>query len=199
VVYDPILEGQRLIFRVSGALYNSAAILYDLQTESLWAQPIRKAITGPLTGSRLGTVPSQRTKWAGWVREHPDTEVLSIGTGYHRQYSVNPYAMYASSDELVFPAKRSKSECKLSPKARVLGVEAGGFFRAYPLNNLKKPGRVRDILGSQELEIVYDRTTNSAAGYTKDGRLAHGMVVYWFAWQAFHPETDCFRGNNRER
>ena len=63
MVYDPVLEGKRLIFGVSGALYQSAAVLYDRQTESLWAQPLRQAVTGPLTGARLGIIPSQRMRW----------------------------------------------------------------------------------------------------------------------------------------
>lgn len=193
MVYDPVLEGKRLIFGVSGALYNSAAVLYDRQTESLWAQPIRKAITGPLLGTSLSVVPSQRTRWSAWLKEHPDTLVLSIDTGYSRSYSVNPYLQYQSTDQIIFPVKRPKSNCKIPAKARVLGVEVEGKYRAYPLADLKKAGRIRDLLGTRTIDIVYEASSGTASAFYEDGSRSGGTVLYWFAWQAFHPESDCFR------
>jgi len=37
-----------LVFGVSGLLYNSDVLLYDRNTESLWSQLMRKAVSGPL-------------------------------------------------------------------------------------------------------------------------------------------------------
>ena len=170
MVYDPVLEGKRLVFGVSGALYKSAAMLYDRQTESLWAQPLRQAVTGPLTGARLAIIPSRRMRLGRWVREHPDTEVLSIDTGYARNYSVNPYLEYQSNEDLMFPVKRSKSECKLAPKAYVLGIESGGSYRAYPIADLKKAGRVRDVLGGRALQVAYDPEGWLAEARRRDAR-----------------------------
>jgi len=193
VVYDPVLEGKRLIFGVSGALYQSAAVLYDRQTESLWAQPLRQAVTGPLTGARLGIIPSQRMRWKTWRERHPDTQVLSTDTGRARNYGSDPYLEYHSRDDLMFPVKRRESECKIPAKASVLGVEAGGAYRAYVISELKKSGRIRDVVGGRTLDISYDDESRSAEARFEDGKLAPGTVAYWFAWQAFHPETDCLR------
>ena len=93
----------------------------------------------------------------------------------------------------MFPVKRSKSECKLAPKAYVLGIESGGSYRAYPIADLKKAGRVRDVLGGRALQVAYDPEGRLAEARYEDGTLATATVVYWFAWQAFHPETDCLR------
>lgn len=188
-----MLEGKRLIFGVTGALYKSAAVLYDRQTESLWVQPLRQAVTGSLTGATLGIIPSRRMRWKTWRARHPDTLVLSIDTGHARSYGVDPYLEYHSRDDLIFPVKRKRSECKIPAKAPVLGVEAGGAYRAYVISELKNTGPIRDILGGRTLDISYDHESRSAEAHFDDGLLAPGTVVYWFAWQAFHPETDCLR------
>lgn len=193
MVYDPVQEGKRLIFGVSGALYRSAAVLYDRQSESLWAQPLRQAVAGPLTGATLGIIPSERMRWKAWSERHPDTLVLSTDTGYARDYGADLYAEYRSRADPSFPVKRMKSACKFPAKAHVLGVEAGGAYRAYLLSELKKARRVRDVVGGKTLEIAYDDESRSARARFEDGELAPATVVYWFAWQAFHPETDCLR------
>lgn len=190
------MNGERLIFGVSGALYNSSAVLYDRQTESLWAQPVREAISGKLTDSVLSLVPSRRARWSAWLRDHPNTLVLSIDTGYRRSYHQNPYGAYESNEDVFYPVDRKKSPCKIPAKARVLGVEVEANYRAYPLVDIKKLGRIRDTLGSRPIEIVYDASSDSANAYFEDGSPAHGVVQYWFAWQAFHPETDCFPRKN---
>ncbi len=178
---------------MTGALYNSAAVLYDRQTESLWAQPVRKAIAGALTGASLSVIPSRRVRWSVWLEEHPNTQVLSVETGYSINYRFNPYEQYQSGSDLIFPVQRKKSDCKIHSKALVLGVEADGRYRAYPLQDLKKVLRVRDVLGSRTLEIVYDAASDSAVASYDSGEQANGTILYWFAWEAFYPETDCLR------
>ena len=92
---------------------------------------------------------------------------------------------------MIFPPKRSKSECKLRVKKRVLGAGAGGLYRAHPLAHLRKVGRARDRSGSTTVEIIYDAAADWASARFDDGSLAPAFVVYWFARQAFRPETDC--------
>ena len=65
--------------------------MYDRQTESLWSQILRKAVTGPLTGTPLKTFPLVETSWKDWKNRHPETLVLSIKTGYTRPYHQDVY------------------------------------------------------------------------------------------------------------
>src|SRR5690606_28119492 len=51
-VGDPVME-----FGNSGSLWNSALVMYDRQTESLWSHFIGQAIVGELTGTELTTFP----------------------------------------------------------------------------------------------------------------------------------------------
>jgi hypothetical protein len=98
MAFDPVIEGKRYTFGVSGLLYKSDVLMYDHQTESLWSQIQREAVTGPLAGTRLRLLPLVHTTWQAWRAEHPKTQVLSIDTGFRRDYTRDPYESYARSD-----------------------------------------------------------------------------------------------------
>jgi hypothetical protein len=67
-----------LTFGVSGYLYLSNLVLFDRETGSLWNQLLGGAITGRMRGESLRPVPVVHETWAEWLRQHPDTRVLSI-------------------------------------------------------------------------------------------------------------------------
>ena len=80
---DPNLVRQRtggratsFIFGVSGILRNSALVMYDRSSFSLWTQEGR-AIAGSLKGLRLRQLPSLRTTWAVWRDRYPQTLVMT--------------------------------------------------------------------------------------------------------------------------
>lgn len=100
-MYSRRIENRTYSFGVSGLRYNSNVLICD-QTESLWSQIRRQAVTGPLSGSRLETLPSTLTIWRKWLKEHPQTEVLSFDTGYNRDYSQDPYQDYYQSPRGLF-------------------------------------------------------------------------------------------------
>ena len=47
------IQGKIRDFGVSGLLYNSDVLLYDRDSESLWSQIAREAVSGPLLGTSL--------------------------------------------------------------------------------------------------------------------------------------------------
>src|SRR5215813_10129652 len=95
-------------FGVSGLLYNNDLLLYDRATQSLWSQIGAQAITGPLKGEKLTPVALIHTMWSDWKKRYPDMLVLSEDTGFHRDYSRDPYAGYGTSPRIMFPiASRS--------------------------------------------------------------------------------------------
>ena len=184
-----------LSFGVSGLLYNSDVLLYDRQTLSLWSQLLGQAISGPMKGQRLKMLPLTHTTWADWRASHPATEVLSPDTGQPRPYARDPYAGYASSEEIMFPvAFRSAS---FHPKERVLGIKIGKLAKAYPFVELgRTTGVVSDRIGDTALRIRFDRAAASATAYTADGKQLAAVVGYWFAWYAFNPQTAVFRAGD---
>jgi len=64
-------------------------------------------------------IPVMHTTWADWKRLHPSTQVLSVDTGYKRNYSSAPYSGYEKSQHLYFPVFNKAPE-KYHPKERVL-------------------------------------------------------------------------------
>ncbi|NIQ92816.1 MAG: DUF3179 domain-containing protein, partial [Desulfuromonadales bacterium] len=76
-MYSRTVDGKELTFGVSGMLYRANVLMYDHQTESLWLQVKRAAVTGPMTGTKLKVLPSSFTTWKKWLDKHPDTLVLT--------------------------------------------------------------------------------------------------------------------------
>lgn len=179
-------------YGVSGLLYNSDVLLYDRATESLWSQILSQAVTGPMHGTRLKPLALTHTSWADWRQRHPDTQVLSTQTGFDRDYSRDPYALYASVPELWFEVQQL--DYRHPNKAWVLGVRIGGAAKAYPFSALDKAlgasGELRDTVGGQPLRIRYHREHAVAEALYPDGRPFAGITSFWFAWVAFHPKTE---------
>jgi len=192
VVYDRKLKGKVLSFGVSGRLYQSNVLMYDHQTESLWSQLQEEAVTGSYTGAGLRFVPSVETTWGAWRRLHPKTLVLSVDTGYRRPYDRDPYASYRVSPDPMFPVRAL--DRRLPAKEKVLGLRLGGRTKAYVVKALKEQGRLRDRIGGRKLAVTFDRKAGSAQVVDERGKLMPAVVVYWFAWAAFHPGTEIWQG-----
>ena len=133
VAFDAEVAGKAREFGVSGLLYNSDVLIYDRQSESLWSQIMSKAVSGPLKGARLRKIPIQHTRWEDWL-EGGDTLVLSLDTGYRRDYSRSPYGSYDDDRNLYFPGNASSA--RYHPEERVIGFELDGRFKAYPFAEL---------------------------------------------------------------
>jgi hypothetical protein len=136
------------------------------------------------------------TSWQAWRNQHPDTRVLSTDTGYARDYRRNPYAGYAGNDQLFFPvASRSR---RYHPKEQVLGIELDGQFKAYPFTELDRTGRVEinDSFAGHDLRILFDAANRSANVFDGSGQQLPGVTSFWFAWHAFHPESEVFRADH---
>ncbi len=183
---------RELEFGVSGLLYNSDMLLYDRETRSLWSQILRQAISGPMKGTRLEPVPVMHTHWSDWKQRRPGTRVLSTETGYRRDYTRNPYEGYGKTRKLWFPVAAEDS--RFHPKEPVLGIEIDGHFKAYPFAELEKSAAdVNDTLAGRSLVVKYDRRYRTAVAEDASGDMLPGIIAYWFAWYAFHPDTRVYR------
>jgi len=180
-------NGGNFTFGVSGLLYNSDVLLYDRQTESLWSQIRKQAISGALKGQRLQQIPLEHTRWSDWRARYPKTRVLSQDTGHRRDYGRSPYAGYAESPQIMFEV--AATDGRFHAKEWVVGVEINGVFKAYPFSQLAK-GRneLRDTIGGKTIRLVYDASNRNGRVYSA-GKLLPSTMSYWFAWYAFHPDT----------
>jgi hypothetical protein len=191
MVFDTEVKGHKLTFGVSGLLYQSDMLLYDHQTESLWSQIKSEAVTGSLTGARLKLLPSTHTNWESWKTKYPNTQVLSDDTGYRRNYDRDPYQGYENSERLMFGVNATSR--KHHPKEKVIGIEIGKFAKAYPFSELSKAkSPLKDVVGKKNIHIFYDHKTGTAFIQDEQKRELPSVVGFWFAWYAFHPETQVF-------
>ena len=181
-----------MTFGVSGLLYKSNVLMYDHQTESLWLQVKRRAVTGPMTGSKLRILPSSVTTWKKWRKRYPDTLVLSFDTGYRRDYSQDPYEDYYKRSRGLFSSffKPGPGE---KAKELIAGIEVGESTRAYPIEMLRKRGKLIDTIAGAVLSIEYDQDTDLLLIKDSGGKEIPHVVAYWFVWKGIHPDSGLYK------
>ncbi len=118
--------------------------------------------------------------------------VLSTKTGYNRDYSRDPYEGYYRLGTIWFPVGDVRKD--IAPKKRVLGIDLVGESKAYPLDQLsKQPGTLKDSVGGIPIEIEVSIEGEVVSIKDQRGKAVPHIFSYWFAWQAFHPETQVFK------
>lgn len=192
MAFDAGVDGKRFLFGVSGKLYNSNVLFYDKETESLWSQIKMEAVTGPMTGKHLKLLAAEHTTWQAWKAKYPGTKVLSLKTGYSRNYAKDPYTGYETSNRIYFPV--SHEDSRLPRKAWILGVLLNGEAKAYPFEQLKKESfPVTDVVGGQKITILFDPENQSALVMDESSDLIPAVHAYWFAWAAFYPDSKLYQ------
>ena len=155
IPYLSVVDGTLRHFGTSGLLYRSNKLMFDEESQSLWSTLEGKPVVGPLAGGRarldfLGVV---TTTWGEWRRAHPETTVLSVATGFERDYSEGAaYRDYFASDALMF--RVPVIDTRLKKKDEVLGVllpaRGGGrqavafstaFLQRHPIHHVAFEGR----------------------------------------------------------
>jgi len=118
---------------------------------------------------------------------------VSSETGYRRNYTQSPYGGYEKSRQLYF-AVAAQASGPYHPKALVLGVNVDGIYRAYPFSELQKSttAQFEDSFGTTRINIHWNAQANSAYATTEADKLLPTTIAYWFAWYAFHPDTEIF-------
>jgi len=183
-----------LTFGVSGMLYKANVLMYDRQTESLWSQVRREAVAGLLTGEELEALPSTLTTWDKWRKKYPNTEVLSIETGFSRDYSKDPYADYYESKKgffSFFTPRPGEEE-----KALVVGVLLEGQAKAYQLEDLRQRNIITDSLAGWQLTLSYKPETDQIIIQKGNGDELVPLVLYWFVWKGMYPNSEIFTVRN---
>jgi hypothetical protein len=105
IPYNSRIGNTIYTFGTSGLLYLSNKLMFDAGTHSLWSSLDGTPVIGPLVGAglHLSLLPVVTTTWGEWRRQHPETTVLSLDTGYRRDYSEGAaYRSYFSTDALMF-------------------------------------------------------------------------------------------------
>lgn len=186
MVFDRNTEFGVLDFGVSGLLYQSDVLMYDRQTESLWSQLAMRAVSGKANRTTMRWLPVEHISWAAWRDQHPEGEVLSRQTGQQRDYSLNPYGGYEAGGKPMFAVPEHRDD--LPKMQRVLGVVIDGQAKAWQLDALGEQP-VTQQLGGVTLKVSYDARSQRPLVVDGEGKVLPSVIVFWFAWQAFYPQT----------
>jgi hypothetical protein len=193
----------------SGFLYRSDKLMVDKATQSLWNTLQGRPVIGPLVGRDIQLVRRSvvTTTWGEWRRRHPKTTVLSLRTGFRRDYGEGvAYRDYFATDELMFSVAITDS--RLGNKSEILGLifdqDAGGsmaieieYLRAHPVHHGELSGQKFVVFtdGSGAAR-VYD-SAGLMFGRWDGDRTAHDTTGE--AWELFEDRIQSDAGRKLRR
>ena len=152
---DTVLE-----FGSSGLLMRSNKLMYDRNTDTVWNAISGEPAFGPLatSGVVLDVLPVVVTDWESWLAAHPDTSVLSLDTGFRRNYTNGAaYSDYFNSTELMFPSWQQDTAL-IENKEMVFALRLQGQAKAYPLASIIPQRIVNDRVGETNVVIIAEAT-----------------------------------------
>ncbi len=124
--------------------------------------------------------------------------MLSSETGFDNDYASEwPYGNYANEKETIFPFDINPDRNEFGTKERMIGMAEGWAARAWPLEKVKAKGQLFDALGARPIQIIYQEDTNEVLiTDITNGEQVAAVSVYWFAWQAFYPDSSVWQPLN---
>ena len=176
LVFERQFGDRVLDFGTSGELYQSALVMYDRQTESLWAHFTGQGIVGHFAGAQLEMVPAQTLGWGSFVEAFPDAQVLTRATGADRPYGENPYVGYDDASTNPIGGFISQPiDDQFGAKDRVVGVIDNSGTYAVLLEELSADGAVEIDAGNDRALVVFHQDGLNSA--LEDRNVASGRDV----------------------
>lgn len=160
--FDAQVEGDPRTFQVIG-IFKGTHALADHETESLWTSFTGECIWGFHRGARLERLPLLQISWRDCADLYPDALVVD-GAGEARDGHGS--GRWPGSPEK--PLGKLTVDPRLRSNELVLGLEAGGAARAYPLESLIEAGRViNDAVGGVDVVVFGGPSEYTAAAFQR--------------------------------
>jgi hypothetical protein len=192
IAFERTLDGEGVEFGTSGRLYNSNLVMYDRRTRTFWTQIGGQAIVGERTGEKLKPISIDTVTWGDWKSQHPDSEVLSRETGHSRPYGADSYEQrgYYRDERIWFPVENR--DTRVHSKTVIFGIELNGEHKAYAEDDLIREGSITDTFAGVDLRVDRDEIGIVTITNLDTGEEIVKERDFWFAWAAFHPETELY-------
>jgi hypothetical protein len=199
IPWERTVAGQTFTFGTSGLLYQSNKLMFDEETASLWSSMEGVPVVGPLVGKglRLAPRPVVTTTWGEWRREHPETTVIGLDTGFERDYSEGAaYRDYLATDRLMFAVSRSDARLKNKDEVLALRVPGAGGrdqpvavsvkrLRREPVLHLDVAGRRFVVITSPAgANRVFECGTERFVAVERDGDVRDAAGRTWQVTEA---------------
>ena len=163
-MYQTKFNGVHHELGTSGFLYRSNKVMYDHATKSCWSTLHGEPIVGPLVGKgiKLNRRYLVTTTWGQWKKRHPNTTVLSLATGHHRDYGEGvAYRDYFATDKLMFTVPQI--DTRLLNKDEVLAFRDEDQQLAIAIKFLATKGIHHDKIGKQNIVVLANSNGASRA------------------------------------
>lgn len=189
-VYYGQNNGTKTSFGNSGMLYNSNFIMYDREKGHFWQQFSGKKLSRDTTQTEqfLEKIPITIVSWETWKKMHPESKILSLDTGFSRNYDSEPYPGYQENNDILF--KIEESDKSIPPKSVVYGIEINNKFKAYPESAFQEKNIIFDKF--QEIPIQGQKSPNGLIEFHNQNTqqpIPH-TKTYWFTWTNFTKNTE---------
>ncbi len=151
---------------------------------TLWSALTGVAFDGPQKGKRLTRLPSLVTDWGHWLMLHPESTAYDLFDG--KKYPLAELPTELSADA---KANMGAVDPRLEPLALVMGVEAGGATKAFPIATAKERACDTGTVGGEPVAVFWYGPTRSAVAFSAklDGR------TLTFRADNISPETAPFK------
>ena len=181
-----------MTFGVSGLLYKSNLVLYDVETESLWSQVERTSIVGANVASKLEALSFQLMTFSQAQKRAPSLMVLTTDTGYVRDYKNNPYQSYEISDEVYSEFGLSYDQPDYPAKKSIISFENQGIKYGLLADDLVLGKSVNFIDANGNTLVV--RNEEGFIDISFNGQnIDDFSFEYWFSWIKSAESTKLFK------
>jgi hypothetical protein len=149
IVWDPVVDGKRLHFRLAG-INNGNALMRDEETSSVWQQSTGEAIFGPLKGQHLKVIRSSELTYSLWRKEQPQGDVLKTDAPYLPEYEKKGWENYVEKTPTMVDTRKSG----IGPHQLMLGVTLAGKNKAYPIDSILAAKLIQDKVADSPVLVV---------------------------------------------
>ncbi|MEQ9403062.1 MAG: DUF3179 domain-containing (seleno)protein [Cyclobacteriaceae bacterium] len=154
---------------VSGLLHNSNLIYYSREDDSFWSQMKLVSVRGNLVCEKPDTRRTLEMTWNSWKKCFPDLEVLSINTGFDRNYTISSFSRAIQKNNVpLWPY--SPKDSRLRNYDKVFVLFEGKIPKAYPMERFtSKSSILRDNILGRDIILAGNSETELVAAYYAQG------------------------------
>lgn len=165
------MDGRVLNFRLWG-INNQNFIMRDEETGSWWQQVSGECILGELKGRKLKLFDHDELTYAIWKREGTTGRVLRPDPKIQAEGGYAPADWEKRMEGVPVATTLTNPNEGLPARTLVVGVEAGGAAKAYPVDALVKQNPVIDQIGDAPILILLAEDGKSVRVFDRrlDGR-----------------------------
>jgi len=128
---------------------------------TLWSALSGVAFDGPQKGKTLERIPSMVTDWGHWLMLHPESTAYDLFDGRKYPLAELPVEMSAEAKQCM-----GKVDPRLNAVTWVMGVEAGGKTKAFPLDSGKERACYTDTVGGEPVAVFWYGPTQTAVTFS---------------------------------